>query len=544
MTDFKNNPGGFALLCSQEGVTEQVVRDDLGIENAAPEGKLFIDLMDSGSRIKSMNFLFDIKTKEVAYDHQLNVWVGDVLRTLSFVGVRLKDKILIIAANDQEEAMEFTRDLQHIHNEQANTIRQLMKEKMAREKEGGRDEDFSYDDMSALNNELINLQRELARKNADLQRVNNLKNQFLGMAAHDLRNPLAIIYTQSQLLIEQASDNLPPKYLKFLNNIFSTAEFMLRLVEDLLDVSKIESGKLELNPETFNLVDLVRHTVELNQVLADRRNIRLRLDHSADAIYIQGDWHKLVQVFNNLLSNAIKFSLFDSAVRVILEVPDEYARISVEDKGQGIPSENLEHIFKPFQNPAVSQATEEKGTGLGLNIARRIVEGHQGEMWVESEEGKGSAFRFTLPLTEVPDNTAEEEYASQETKASAPYREDKTLLLVEDDFASLKLMEEMLKPLVGSIISCSYGKEIMEALRNNEGIGLILLDIDLPDMDGRELIRKIRESNTRMPIIVQTALASPNDKESTLAAGADEYLTKPIDRDVLFDKIEKYLGGK
>ena len=521
-----------------------MVRDDLGIEDMAPEGRLFIDLMDSGSRIKSMNFLFDIKTKEVAYDHQLNVWVGDVLRTLSFVGVALKNKILIIAANDQEEAMEFTRDLQHIHNEQANTIRQLMKEKMSREKERGRDQDFSYDDMSALNNELINLQRELARKNADLQRVNDLKNQFLGMAAHDLRNPLAIIYTHSQLLIEQASDNLPPKYLKFLNNIFSTAEFMLRLVEDLLDVSKIESGKLELNPETFNLVDLARHTVELNQVLADRRNIRLHSDHSADAIYIQGDWHKLVQVFNNLLSNAIKFSPSGSAVRVILEIPDEYARISVEDKGQGIPSENLEHIFKPFQKPGVSQATEEKGTGLGLNIARRIVEGHQGEMWVESEEGKGSAFRFTLPLTEAPDNTVEEESTSQETKASAPSREDKTLLLVEDDFASLKLMEEMLKPLVGSIISCAYGKETMEALRNNEGIGLILLDIDLPDMDGRVLIRKIRESNTRMPIIVQTALSSSNDKESTLAAGADEYLTKPIDWDVLFDKIDKYLGGK
>ncbi|MGM0532024.1 MAG: hybrid sensor histidine kinase/response regulator [Bacteroidota bacterium] len=543
MSDNENKSGGFALLCNQEGMIEQVVRDDLGLGDETPEETLFIDLMDPGSRIKSMNFLHAIKSKEVAFDHQLNVWTGDILRTLSFVGVRLKDKLLVIAANNEDEAVEFTRNLQDINNEQANIIRRLMKEKSEMRKSNARAEEFSYDDLSALNNELVNLQRELARKNAELERVNDLKNQFLGMAAHDLRNPLAIIHTQAQLLIDRASDDLPPNHMKFLNNIYSTAEFMLRLVEDLLDVSKIESGKLELNLKTFNLVDLARNNVGLNQVLADRRNIRLDLNNDTDPVYIQGDWHKLEQVFNNLISNAIKFSPSDSSVRIIFEVRNRYVRVSVEDKGQGIPSENLEHIFEPFQKTGVSEATEEKGTGLGLNIARRIIEGHQGEIWVESEEGKGSVFRFTLPLTDVTEDTGEHKSASQDEKASAtPSWEDKTLLLVEDDLASLKLMEEMLKPLVGSIISCTHGSETLEALSKNDDIDLILLDIGLPDIDGRKLIRKIREINTQIPVIVQTALTMVKDKESILEAGADEFLTKPIDHDVLLDQIEKHVG--
>ncbi|MFW6103655.1 MAG: ATP-binding protein, partial [Bacteroidota bacterium] len=507
MTNSKNNSGGFALLCSKEGVTEQVIRDDLGIGDMAPEGRLFIDLMDSGSRIKSMNFLFDIKTKEVAYDHQLNVWVGDVLRTLSFVGVTLKNKILIIAANDQEEAMEFTRDLQHIHNEQANTIRKLMKEKMARENEGNRDQDFSYDDMSALNNELINLQRELARKNAELKRVNDLKNQFLGMAAHDLRNPLAIIHTQSQLLIERASGNLPPHYQKFLNNIYSTAQFMLHLVEDLLDVSKIESGRLNLNLQTFNLVELARNNQALNQVLADRRNIQLHMEYSVDPIYIEGDWHKLEQVFNNLIGNAIKFAPSDSEIRVLLETSNNYAHVSVEDEGAGISPDRQEDIFQPFQKSAESSATEEKGTGLGLNIAKRIVEGHQGGIWVDSKEGKGTAFRFTLPLAK--DVESEKEMDQENNEPLAYNLKNKTVLFVEDDVSSRRLMEEMLSPSFENIISCANGNETLEALQKHSGIDLVLLDIDLPDIDGREIARKIKSFDPHVPIIAQTALVKP-----------------------------------
>ena len=541
MLDNENSTGGFALLCGREGMIEQVVRDDLGLGDMAPEGRLFIDLMDAGSRIKSMNFLLDIKSKEVAFDYQLNVWTGDTLRTLSFVGVRLKDKLLVIAANDQDEAVEFTKNLQDINNQQANVIRQLMKEKIELRRGSAQEHNFSYNDLSALNNELINLQRELARKNAELERVNDLKNQFLGMAAHDLRNPLAIIHTQSKLLIDRTSDNLPPRYLKFLNNIHTTAQFMLRLVEDLLDVSKIESGKLDLNLQNFNLVELAEKNVELNQVLADRRNIRLHLDNRADSIYIQGDWHKLEQVFNNLISNAIKFSPSGASIRIMLEVSDERAMVSVEDKGQGIPPENLDQIFQPFQKTMTSESTEEKGTGLGLNIARRIIEGHQGEIWVESEEGAGSAFKFTLPLAE----DANEKNHTHQTKAHSTHQwKDKTILIVEDDPSSLKLLEEMLKPVTADLITCNHGKETLKVLQEHTEIDLVLLDIDLPDIDGRDIILKIRKFNSTLPVIAQTAMVKAKDKASIMEAGADEYFPKPIDWDVLFDKIDKYLGEK
>ena len=533
---------GFALLCSPEGMIEQVIRDDLGIKDMAPEGRLFIDLMDSGSRIKSMNFLFEIKSEEMAFDHSLNVWAGDHLMTLSFVGIRLKNKLLIIGANDQNQAVEFTKSLQEINNEQANIIRRLMKEKMEGRSSKGKTQDVSWDDLSALNNELVNLQRELAKKNAELERLNELKNQFVGMAAHDLRNPLSVIHTQTNLLINKASDYLPPRYVKFLNNIFSTTQFMLRLIEDLLDVSKIESGKLELNIETLDLVELAGRNAGLNQTLADREGIKIHLDHKPDHIYVKGDRYKLEQVLNNLLSNAIKFSPSGSSIHLKLELSGDHARVSVIDEGQGIPADKLHHIFQPFQKPVVSDSTQEKGTGLGLSIARRIVEGHNGNIQVESEEGKGSIFRFTLPLAE---GTAEPAGNDQVSLSQVPYRwEDKTIVAADDDPSSRRLLEEMLKPVFGSVISCAYGEELLKSLEAQNQADLVLLDIDLPDLDGREVIRRIRERHPDVPVIVQTALDKMDDKKSILEAGANEYFTKPIDSRLLFDTISRYLENK
>jgi len=530
---------GFALLCSPEGMIEQVIRDDLGIKDMAPEGRLFIDLMDSGSRIKSMNFLFDIKSEEVASDHSLNVWTGDNLMTLSFIGVRLKNKLLIIGANDQNQAVEFTKSLQEINNEQANTIRRLMKENIEEGKTKNKTQDVSWDDLSSLNNELINLQRELAKKNAELERLNELKNQFVGMAAHDLRNPLSVIHTHTNLLISRASDYLPPRYVKFLNNIFSTTQFMLRLIEDLLDVSKLESGKLELKTDTLDLVELAGKNAGLNQTLADREGIKIHLDHKPDHIYVKGDRYKLDQVLNNLLSNAIKFSPSGSSIRLRLELLKDYARVSVVDEGQGIPADKLNHIFQPFQKPVVSDSTREKGTGLGLSIGKRIVEGHGGEIWVESEEGKGSVFRFTLPLAEVP---TESKDADQVAPSQAPCQwKDKTILAAEDDPSSRRLLEEMLKPAFDRVISCTYGKELLKSLEGQKQVDLVLLDIDLPDMNGHEVIRKIRKSHPYVPVIVQTALDKQIDKESILEAGANEFITKPLDIRLLFDTMNRYL---
>ena len=414
----KNTTGGFALLCDKQGKITEIVKDHLHIEKTNPLGKHFIHLVDSGSRTKVMDFLFSIEGEEVAFDHQLNVWIGDVVKTLSLVGVKMKNQIMIIAANSQNELIEFSQNLQEINNEQANTIRRLMKEKAEHEHADDSQQHHSYDDLTALNNELINLQRELSKKNAELERLNALKNQFLGMAAHDLRNPLAIIYTHSKFLIDKASGILPSNYLKFLNNIITTSQFMLRLVEDLLDVSKIESGKLELNQEPFNLVDLAVNNVALNQSLADKKDVKLHLEYPSDHIMVNGDWHKLEQVFNNLLNNAIKFSPSGQSIRMDIEAEADRVKVSVEDHGPGIAADRQQALFQPFQKNSTPGSDGEKGSGLGLSIVKRIVEGHQGKIWVESEEGEGAVFRFTLPLLEIKRDKSQKNPEKKDAKST------------------------------------------------------------------------------------------------------------------------------
>jgi two-component system, OmpR family, sensor kinase len=534
-----NMTGGFAMICDKQGKITDIVKDHMNIKKNNPLGKHFIHLVDSGSRSKAMDFLFGIEAEEVTFDHQLNVWIGDVVKTLSFVGIKMKDQIMIIAANNQNELIAFSQNLQEINNEQANTIRRLMKEKAEQQQADDTRQNNSYDDLTALNNELINLQRELSKKNAELERLNALKNQFLGMAAHDLRNPLAIIYTHSKFLIDRTSDMLPSNYIKFLNNIITTSEFMLRLVEDLLDVSKIESGKLELNQELFNLVDLATKNVALNQSLADKKNVKLHLEYPSDHIMMKGDWHKLEQVFNNLLNNAIKFSPSGQDIRMDIEAEDDRVKVSVADHGPGISADRQKDIFQPFQQNSTPGADGEIGSGLGLSIVKKIVEGHQGEIWVESEEGNGAVFHFTLPLLEMKRAQLKEDQEKKTGKANDWKKS--TLLIVEDDHSSQRLMEEMLRPYSGKIISCSFGNEALEVFKKELDIDLVLIDILLPDTDGRMVIKKIRESNTQIPIFAQTALDKEKDRRSILEAGADKYLTKPLNWDLLLRLLQQYL---
>lgn len=400
----ENKPGkikGFACLCDDKGKIIQVLQNDLDLVSNELAGELFVNLVDKKSKTKATNFLIDIKSSEVAFNYQLNIWFENKTQTLSFLGIHVKNnEIVIIGAKNQEDAIVFTNQLQKINNEQANLIRKLMKEKIDFQSNRKNENEQSYDDLTGLNNELINLQRELAKKNAELERLNETKNRFLGMAAHDLRSPLAIIQGYAAFLTENASSELSEKNLMFLNTIYSTSEFMLNLVEDLLNVSKIESGKLELNKETFDLTEFVKRNIELNKVLAGDKNIDINLTGSPGSIQIFADRHKIEQVFNNLLNNAIKFSYSGTNIQVDISHFNGKAKVSVKDQGKGIPKDQQDKIFQPFGKTSETGTEGEQGTGLGLLIVKRIVEGHGGEIWVKSEPKEGTAFTFTLPMEE------------------------------------------------------------------------------------------------------------------------------------------------
>jgi signal transduction histidine kinase len=252
--------------------------------------------------------------------------------------------------------------------------------------------------MVSFNNELNNLTRELHKKNIQLDQLNKLKDQFLGMAAHDLRNPISSIIMFSELVLESEDYEISEELRQILEVIKNSSEFMLRLLEELLDVVKIESGKLQLNFEKVNLHDLLKKNIELNTLLAAKKDIKLSLNVPQQLPRLSIDPVKIEQVLNNLISNAIKYSFNNTTVTVSAFSSAQQVVVSVQDQGQGIPKNEMDKLFVPFAKLSIQGTAGEKSTGLGLSIVKRIIAGHFGRIWVESEEGRGSNFSFSLPL--------------------------------------------------------------------------------------------------------------------------------------------------
>ncbi|HYG62199.1 MAG TPA: HAMP domain-containing sensor histidine kinase, partial [Thermoanaerobaculia bacterium] len=262
-----------------------------------------------------------------------------------------------------------------------------------------------FEDLSRLNNDLATMQREVAKKNVELARLNDQKNQFLGMAAHDLRNPLEVILTYSEFLLDEGAC-LPPEQRELVRTIHGSSAFMLALVNDLLDISKIEAGRLELDLSRVDLGELTARNVALNQVLAAKKGTEIVFRQEGELPRMLLDTAKIEQVLNNLIGNAVKFSPPGSTVEVRLaHEGDGGAVLSIADQGEGLPiheADQMEKLFRPFERTRVRSTGGEKSTGLGLAIVKRIVTGHQGEIRVESEAGKGTTFHVLLPVSRGP----------------------------------------------------------------------------------------------------------------------------------------------
>ena len=388
---------GIAVLCDTEGMVLKVLRDDLGIGEHVACDQPWSALMDRGSLKKALNFLVELRDKGAAFDWEMNVPGQDGPMTLHFVGVELDSCLLVIGATSSDDVMELYEDMMRINNQQANALRRAAKDRSERTQTEGETDSKIYDEITRLNNELIAMQRELARKNAELERLNEQKNELLGMAAHDLRNPLQSILSYSLFLLEDLSDELSEEHVEFLSIIQASTEFMATLVNDLLDVAKIESGKLQLDVEPTDLAPLVEQNAALNRPIARSKDIALRV--SVDEVPPMAlDAPKIQQVLNNLISNAIKYSPSDTAVDVRLHRSKGEVVLSVEDQGQGIPEDEIDALFEPFATTSVRGTAGEKSTGLGLVITKRIVEGHGGQIQVESDVGEGTVFVVTLPI--------------------------------------------------------------------------------------------------------------------------------------------------
>jgi signal transduction histidine kinase len=252
-------------------------------------------------------------------------------------------------------------------------------------------------DVLELNHELNNISRELSQKNAELAQLNALKNQFLGMATHDLRNPVGIVLIYADMLIDDLSDLVSSDHMRSLQNIRSSALRMSQVINDFLDVSIIESGHLTLEIQNVKLADLMT-SIQMNVSASALKN-QIRIDTVLDsmvlALYVDGP--KIEQIFTNLLSNAIQYSNSGGCVTIRSQRLSDGIRFQVEDQGKGIPPEKQKRLFESFSGSGPRKKDGERSIGLGLVIARKIVQAHGGKMFVESEPGTGSIFGFTLP---------------------------------------------------------------------------------------------------------------------------------------------------
>lgn len=392
---------GIAIFCDREGTVRQVLRDGLGLADQVPAGSRISAMADSGCEEKMRIFLEEIRTKEAAFNWEITVLVDGKLTPLHFAGGLAAGGLLVVAALTRDGLDDLNQELMRINNEQLNSLRSAAKGLAAQTVR----DDSVYEEVMRVNNDLANLQREMVKKNSALAKLIEEKNRLLGMAAHDLRNPLGIILVYSEFLETEAASSLSEEHREFITTIKDTCQFLLSMVGDLLDVSAIESGLLRLDFQPCDLPAFITHNVALNSVLAGPKHISVEFVAPGDLPEILLDAAKIAQVLNNLIGNAVKFSHAGTTVRVGLERDGDSVRITVEDEGPGIPEEEIGKLFKPFSTASVRGTAGETSTGLGLAIVRRIVEGHGGTISVKSEIGKGSNFFFTLPVNRLPEKS-------------------------------------------------------------------------------------------------------------------------------------------
>ena len=390
---------GLVFSCDDRGIVREVLRDDFWNGARFGEGSAIETIVDPDNLEKARNFLASLVEQRAVLNWEINVPFEGTIVTLHFGGARLDDGFVVIAAQTRSQLSRLNDELMGIAAEQANALRAAAK-KLALMRASGDDTHSDvamFEEITKVNNDLVNLQRELAQKNAMLRALNEQKNRFLGMAAHDLRNPLGIIMSYASFL-ETEAVTLTAQQREFVTRIRQTSEFMLDLVTDLLDVSAIESGKLKLEREPTDLAALIQKNAELNRVLAKAKNIRVELGPMPALPIVEIDAGKIEQVLNNLLNNAVKFSAEGTRVIVSADVRDDAIEVAVEDEGQGIPEAEQGKLFKPFGVTRVRGTAGEPSTGLGLAIARRIMEGHGGRIGVDSTVGRGSRFTFSIPV--------------------------------------------------------------------------------------------------------------------------------------------------
>jgi len=392
----------------------------------------------------------------------------------------------------------------------------------------------------------------LQRAYLQLEHALRMKDEFLANMSHELRTPLNGILGLSEILLLGYRGALNADQKKYVQNIDSSGRHLLSLINDLLDLSKIEAGKFELHLEMGSINDVCQSSLNFFKEQALKKNILLEFVPEPAIPSILADQRRLKQILVNLLSNAVKFT--PSGGKVILKVCADYEHrrleFAVSDTGIGIAQADLERLFNPFSQVDSSLARQNEGTGLGLALVKRLAEMHGGSVSVSSQIGEGSSFRVALPWE--PDLDVQQFLADalkdMPARMQFPHPvvisgRQAAILLVEDNLINQITISEYLESLGYQVSTAVNGVDAIQKARDSLP-ALILMDIQMPELDGLEATRRLRADPrcAEIPIVALTALAMPGDRERCLAAGANEYLCKPVGLENLADLIHGLLN--
>jgi len=364
--------------------------------------------------------------------------------------------------------------------------------------------------------------RELQIKNAQAEEANQAKSRFLANMSHELRTPMNAIIGFSEILVERLEEKIDAKYLNFLKSVLSSGQHLLSIINDILDLSKVEAGKMEIFPEKFAVLTAIESTCQVMRGLSARKNVTFEIDVADDVGEIESDHAKFKQILYNLLSNAVKFSRSHGVVTIRARRLGDRVSVSVIDRGIGIASEHLGEIFEEFRQ-VDSTATRQSGTGLGLSLVKRFVELQRGSVEVQSVVGEGSTFTFTLPVR-FEGASIPSPIVNPDGTVIPP---GKRVLVVEDDDDSYESLSAYLQSAGYVAIRAKSGEEALRLAGSMQPMA-ITLDLVLPGVEGIDVLRRLKsEAKTAStPVIIVSML---DNRELGLAFGADDYFVKPVD---------------
>jgi CheY-like chemotaxis protein len=353
--------------------------------------------------------------------------------------------------------------------------------------------------------------------------------------SHEIRTPMNGILGFTELL--KAPKLTGAEQQNFIAIIEKSGARMLNIINDIINISRIEAGQIEANASNVNIKEQIEEVFNFFKPEAQQKNLHfsISIPHTSKEEVIKTDKEKMYAVLTNLVKNALKFT-HSGSIELGYKKKGDFIEFFVRDTGSGIPQEQREVIFERFRQCNESLTRDCQGAGLGLAISKAYTEILGGKIWVESEIGQGSTFYFTIPF--VNDIEKKEKSLSVEDNNSRPGRKLK-ILVVENDETSQLLLSVILKPFCSSFLLSSNGEDGIEACRKNPDIDLIFMDINMPGIDGYEATRQIRKFNKKVVIIAQTAYALSGDRDKSIEAGCNDYVSKPINRLALIEIMKK-----